>query len=148
MYLAIEALFSAADKRYLTGDELKMLGRYSLSLPHRLKIYRLLRSQELSLFQAIADEMEAKLPEEPQENLERSIKGGVAALRQCAMAMLVNDQDLMADQLRWLKLTQANYDSQAIDRLLFSLLHHQLEQRLAPKQMKFFETFYQPLQTL
>ncbi|NJR69158.1 MAG: hypothetical protein HC771_11215 [Synechococcales cyanobacterium CRU_2_2] len=148
MYLTIEAFFDEADKRYLTGDELKILGRYTLSLPQRLAMYRQIREQELEIFQAIADQLEAKLPQETQENLERSLKTGIASLRQCAMAMLVNDVGLIDDQRRWLLATQANYDCRALDVLLFSLLHQQLERRLTPKQFKFFGLFYQPFQTL
>ena len=148
MYSALEALFSKVDKRYLTSDELKALGRYSLSLPHRLALYRRLREAELEIFQAIADQMEAKLPQESQENLERSLKGGIGALRQCAMSMLMDEPALSADQIRWLRLTQRSYGSESLDSLMFGLLHRQLEQRLNPKQMTFFERFFQPFQTL
>lgn len=148
MYLALEALFSEVDKRYLSGDELKALGRYSLSLPQRLALYRLLRDGELEIFQAIADQMEAKLPQEPQDNLERSLKGGIASLRQCAMSMLMDESALSVDQIRWLQITQGNYGSESLDNLMFGLLHHQLELRLNPKQMKFLDRFFQPFQTL
>ncbi len=148
MYVTIDAFFDEAEKRYLTSDELKVLGRYSLSLPHRLTLYRLLRDRELEMFQAIADQLEAKLPQEPAENLERTLKGGIASLRQCAMAMLVNDPRLLEDQRRWLQTSQANYDSRALDVLMFSLLHRQLERSLNPQQLKFFDSFYQPFQAL
>ena len=148
MYSALEALFSQVDKRYLSGDELRALGRYSLSLPQRLALYRLLRDAELEIFQAVANQMEAKLPQEPKENLERSLRSGITSLRQCAMSMLMDEPALSADQIHWLTVTQRNYDSESLDSLMFGLLHQQLEQRFNPKQMKFFDRFFQPFQTL
>ncbi len=148
MVLALETFFSDSDKRYLSGDELKTLGRYSLSLPQRLTLYRFLRDQELAMFQAVADQMEAKLPEEAPANLERCLKEGIVALRQGAIAMLVNDAEVLSDQLRWLRASQQNYDSQALDTLMFGLLQRELEQRLSPPQAKLLLPFLQPFQSL
>ena len=62
--------------------------------------------------------------------------------------MLMDEPALSADQIRWLRVSQGNYKSESTNTLMFSLLHHQLEQRLNPKQLKFFDRFFQPFQTL
>lgn len=141
--------FRESDKRYLAPAELKLLGRYTLSLPHRLAIYRQIRDQELALLQPVADGMEKALAGTSVTAIEQSLKLGIAVLRTSAMAMLTNDISSLDDTLRWVRQSQANHDgSQQIDELCFQLITRQLEQRLEAAHFKLLLPFLEPFQKL
>lgn len=144
----LQTLFSTAEKRYLTADELKQLGRYSLSLPHRLAVYRQIRDQELALLQPVADGLEIALPNAPVAMLERSLKTGIAALRSSAMAMLVNDLSSLDDTLRWVQQGQQHHASEGADQLMFQLMLKQLQTHLKPAHFKLLEPYFAPFQAV
>ncbi len=140
--------FRESDKRYLAQAELKLLGRYTLSLPHRLAIYRQIRDQELVLLQPVADGMETALAGASVTAIEQSLKLGIAVLRTSAMAMLTNDISSLDDTLRWVRQSQENNDSQKTNELCFKLIRQQLEQRLEAAHFKLLLPFIEPFQEL
>ncbi len=140
--------FRESDKRYLAQAELKLLGRYTLSLPHRLAIYRQIRDQELALLQPVADGLEKSLVGTSVTAIEQSLKLGIAVLRTSAMAMLTNDISSLDDTLRWVRQSQANNDSQQTDELCFQLMTQQLEQRLEAAHFKLLLPYLEPFQKL
>jgi len=140
--------FRESDKRYLAPAELKLLGRYTLSLPHRLAIYRQIRDQELALLQPVADGLEKALADAAVADLEQSLKLGIAVLRASAMAMLTNDLSSLDDTLRWVSQSQENHGSQKTDALCFQLIRQQLEQRLEAAHFKLFLPFLEPFEEL
>jgi hypothetical protein len=136
MHQHLETLFDEAENRYLKPEELKLLSQYVESLPQRMETYRLLRDQEIELMQQVADQLQAALPQEKTEVLERSIKNALLMLRYCAMAMLLNDESFVAERLLgWLSRTMQAYDSQKIDATLYRLLNQRLTQVFSPQQM-------------
>jgi hypothetical protein len=136
MHQHLETLFDEAENRYLKPEELKLLSQYVESLPQRMETYRLLRDQEIELMQQVADQLQAALPQEKTEVLERSIKNALLMLRYCAMAMLLNDDTFVAERLLgWLSRTIQAYDSQKIDATLYRLLNQRLTQVFNPQQM-------------
>lgn len=138
MHQQLETLFDEAENRYLKPEELKLLSQYVESLPQRMETYRLLRDQELEIMQQVADQLQAALPQEKTEVLERSIKNALLMLRYCAMAMLLNDDSFVADRLlSWLSRTVQAYDTQKIDATLYRLLNQRLTQVFSPQQMSF-----------
>lgn len=136
MHQHLETLFDEAENRYLKPEELKLLSQYVESLPQRMETYRLLRDQEIELMQQVADQLQAALPQEKTEVLERSIKNALLMLRYCAMAMLLNDDTFVAERLLgWLSRTIQAYDSRKIDATLYRLLNQRLTQVFNPQQM-------------
>lgn len=136
MHQHLETLFDEAENRYLKPEELKLLSQYVESLPQRMEAYRLLRDQEIELMQQVADQLQAALPQEKTEALERSIKNALLMLRYCAMAMLLNDESFVVERLLgWLSRTMQAYDSQKIDATLYRLLNQRLTQVFSPQQM-------------
>ncbi len=136
MHQHLETLFDEAENRYLKPEELKLLSQYVESLPQRMEAYRLLRDQEIELMQHVADQLQAALPQEKTEALERSIKNALLMLRYCAMAMLLNDESFVVERLLgWLSRTMQAYDSQKIDTTLYRLLNQRLTQVFSPQQM-------------
>jgi hypothetical protein len=136
MHPDIEALFDNAESRYLKADELSILNQYVDSLPERLEVYRQLRNREIEIMQPVADELEAALPNESKEKLERCLKHAILILRHAAMAMLLNDENYVQHRLlTWIEKTAKAFNTQAIDRLLYPILDRQLSQVLTPAQI-------------
>lgn len=131
----LETIFNEAEKRYLTSDELGAVGQYVDSLPERLGLYRLLRDQEVTLIQAVADQLEQDHRGVSVPLLEQCIKSGVLALRSCALTMLMMDDNHIHERMTWLKQSQQTYQSQEIDASFYRLLDKQLNASLNPQQM-------------
>ena len=136
MHQQLESLFDEAENRYLKPEELGVLSQYVDSLPQRLETYRQLRDQELALMQQVADQLQAAMPQESIETLERSIKNALLVLRYCAMAMLLNDTSFVQNRLlNWLSRTVQTYNTQAVDMALYRLLNQRLTQVFNPQQL-------------
>lgn len=141
----LEGFLAEADKRYLTTEELKVLGRYVVSLPKRLALYRRLRDQELGIFQPVAEQIQAKASQTSESDLEHALQLAILSLRNCAMAMLVQDPSLWQEHLRWFREQQDRYQSQDLDTLLYPLLYAQLQQVLGGDAAKVFKPYLDPL---
>ncbi len=131
----LEQLFDEAEKRYLKPEELQILNQYVGSLPARIDAYRALRDRELEVMQAVADQLQAALPNESVEKMERSIKNALLVLRYCAMGMLLNDEAFVVEKLRgWLTQKIQVFQTQMIDQTLYRLLEHRLDAVMTPQQ--------------
>lgn len=138
MHPQIEALFDEAESRYLKPEELAVLSQYVESLPARLITYRTLRDRELDVMQQVADQLQAELPQEKIEHLERAIKDALLTLRYCAMGMLLNDETFIRERLTsWLNGTMSLYNSQTINTVLYRLMHQRLSEVLGTQAMSF-----------
>lgn len=136
MHPQIEAIFDDAETRYLKPEELRFVTQYVESLPQRLDIYRNLRDQELEVMQWVADQLQAQLPQEEQELLERSLKNALLMLRYCSMGMLLNDEVFVRERfLNWVSQSAKIYNTETIDKHLYRLLNQQLSRVLGSKQM-------------
>lgn len=138
MHPQIEAIFDDAETRYLKPEELKLITQYVQSLPERLEVYRTLRNQELEVMQWVADQLQAQMPQEAQELLERSIKNALLMLRYCSMGMLLNDEALVKERfLRWVSQSAEVYNTEKIDTALYRFLNQRLAKVLGAQQMSF-----------
>lgn len=136
MHPQIEALFNEAENRYLKPEELNVINQYVKSLPGRMDAYRALRDCELTVMQAVADQLQVALPQEKIENLERCIKNALLVLRYCAMGMLLNDDAFAQERIvNWLSETANVYNTRQIDLTLYRLLNQKLSQALNPSHM-------------
>lgn len=135
MHPHIEELFDDAETRYLKVEELRLVAQYVSSVPERLTAYRNLRDCELDVMQAVADQLQAEMPQEPEATLERSITHALLLLRHCAMALLLDEEAILQDRfLSWVRPSIEVYNTQAIDSRLHQLLNQRLNQVLG-KQM-------------
>jgi len=132
----LETLFDDAESRYLKSEELQVLNQYVSSLPARIDAYRTLRDRELEIMQWVADQLQVALPNERLENLERSIKNALLALRYCAMGLLLNDENFVQEKLQgWVTQAVSVFNTHAIDAALFRLLEQQLASVMSPPQI-------------
>lgn len=136
MHPQIEAIFDEAENRYLQSEELQLITQYVESLPERLAAYRALRDQELNVMQEVVDQLQAQLPPESSELLERSIKNALLMLRSCGLSMLLNDESFVKTRfLDWISQSYKVFDTQAIDTVLYRLLNQRLTQVLSSQHM-------------
>ncbi len=141
MHPELEALLAEAENRYLKSEELKVLTEYVDSLPQRLETYRQLRDKEVEIMQAVVDQVPRYLPNQSVEAMERSVKNAMLMLRYCAMAMLINDENLVKERLvNWLSETLSLEESQELDKTLYKLLNQQLMKSLTPDQIKLIKS--------
>ncbi|NJP11881.1 MAG: hypothetical protein HC866_22390 [Leptolyngbyaceae cyanobacterium RU_5_1] len=149
MHSEIEALFDEAESRYLKPEELNVLSQYVESLPARLNAYRTLRDRELDVMQEIADQLQAQMPQESIENLERAIKNALLTLRYCATGMLLNDESFVRDRLMsWMGGTMRLYNNEAVNSLLYRLINQHFSQLLGPQRMSLLTPHLTLAQTL
>ena len=149
MHPQLEAIFDDAESRYLKPDELQLLSQYVDSLPIRLNVYRTLRDRELEVMQPVADQLQAQLPNEKIENLERALKTAMLTLRYCAMGLLLNDQSFAQDRLMsWLGGTMRLYSIQSINTVLYELIRQHLSQVLSPQEMNLLTPYLTLAETL
>ncbi|MDJ0704248.1 MAG: hypothetical protein QNJ46_13265 [Leptolyngbyaceae cyanobacterium MO_188.B28] len=149
MMTTLEALFNEPERHYLRPQELERLGEYINTLPERLELYRQLRDQEIALMQPVADALEKQLPQESMETVKQGIKQSVLVLRYCAMAMLLDDPTLVELRLRgWLPLMIKIHHTQAVDRVLYSLLNNRLTEVFTDQQIRLISPPLQMVQNL
>lgn len=140
MHPTLESIFDEAENRYLKPDELGLISQYVESLPERLECYRKLRDNELEVMQLVVNELQAALPQESVETLERCIKNALLSLRYCAMGMLLNDESLIHERLLgWLVELNKTYATTQVDTVLFRLMDQHLSRVLTPSQMGLLE---------
>ncbi|HEY9736516.1 MAG TPA: hypothetical protein V6D06_09540 [Trichocoleus sp.] len=145
----LDALFNEPEKRYLNAEELSVLSQYVSSIPERMKVYRLLRDQEVALMQPVADALQQQLPEMAEAALERSVRNGLLILRYAAMAMLMDDEQFVDHRLQgWLPEIAKAYNTQAVDQKLFEILSQRLAQTLPPQQMSLLKPCLSKAQAL
>ena len=149
MHPQLEAVFNEAETRYLKSEELNLINQYVDSLPARLEAYRALRECELVVMQQVADQIQAAMPQEKIENLERSIKNALLLLRYCAIGMLLNDDSFVQERLiNWLSSTISIHNTPAIDTQLYRLLNQGLSKTLSPNQVSLLSPYITKAQTV
>lgn len=132
----LDALFDEPEKAYLKPEELNTLSQFVSSLPERINFYRRLRNEELTLMQTVADALEQRFPQEPEERLKRSLRSGILVLRCAAMAMLLDDSNFVQRRFAsWLPEIVQAYETEAIDQALYQLIKQQFASRFTPQQM-------------
>ena len=123
MHSDFQRFLQDAEDHYLQGSEIADFKQHVSSLEQRLQTYKLLRNQELEIWQPIADQLQAACPDESAERIEKALQHWIAALRYGAMAMLMNNPEFLQHRLlEWLTdIVQAHQ---------LHNLEHQLSERL------------------
>jgi len=142
MHPSIEAVFNEAETRYLNTEELGIVSEYVQSIPHRLDIYRLLRDEEVNILQPVVDKVQKQFSASESKRIERTTKNGILALRACAMAMLLNDENYVQERVQWLRQTQKNNSLEDIDRLFYGELEQQLKEVLGTDRMGLLDSVF------
>ncbi len=137
-----ETLFYEAEDHYLPSSDLETLKDSAASLKERLEIYRMLRDQEIAIFQVIADSLVEAFPDENTQRLEKGLKHWMSVMRYAAMAMLLNNSDYFRHRLlEWLTDIVQAQDMVTIETHIFESLKHGLEEMLSSEQMMLLNPF-------
>ncbi|NJL46795.1 MAG: hypothetical protein HC929_03920 [Leptolyngbyaceae cyanobacterium SM2_5_2] len=135
MTFKLDSLVNSSGHSYLEPTELAALSQYISSIPERLAVYRVLRDQEVTLMQPIADALK-QASQATDSQLEQSLRNGLMVMRHVAMAMLLDDSHFVEERLRgWLPDMVSAHNTQALDQQLFQLLDQQLGRVLNPAQL-------------
>ncbi|NJL84939.1 MAG: hypothetical protein HC886_01490 [Leptolyngbyaceae cyanobacterium SM1_1_3] len=143
------ALFDQPEKRYLNPKELSSLSQYVASLPERIRVYRLLRDNEVKLMQQAVDSLQAQCSQISEKQLERSTVTGLLILRYCAMAMVLDDATFVKQRLQgWLSAVQLAYETVKVDQDLHEMLRQQLGRQFTAQQLSLLEPALKASQVL
>lgn len=136
MHPKIDVLLEEAEQRYLQTNELNLLNQYVRTVPTRLEVYRFLQERDIEVMQWVADQMQASLGADAQPMLERSLRNALLTLRYCALAMLLDDENLVADKLgTWWQESNMDAEARSVDVNLFRFLNQRLSELLSQPQM-------------
>jgi hypothetical protein len=148
MNFKLDALFDATDKPYLDDNALGVITQYISSVPDRLKIYGLIRDNEVSIMQPIADALQ-QMPNQSDVLVERSTRNGLMVMRYMAMAMVLDDTNYLEERLEgWLPDIVKVYDTKVLDQQFFHMLPQQLAQVLSPAQQAMVKPYLDKAQSL
>ncbi len=142
MYQTVATLFETTTKRFLQPSEVAQVSGYVKTIADRLTTYRQLRDRETAVFGPVVEDIQAQLPDADSISLERSLKGAILAVRQCAMGMMVDDLSVAEEARQWVQQTQMAYGTESIDRLLYALITQQIQAQLTPVQFELFRGFW------
>jgi Phycobilisome protein len=148
MNTEIQLLIEQAQDRYLKSDDLAMLETYMRSLNERIALYRYLRDREIKVLQLVATELEAELPNVAISELEAGIKNMALVMRYCAMAMLLQDPNLISHRLMgWMKELNALQEMQQTNDTVYRLLIRVLQKDLSQAQLVLLQPLLDQAQT-
>jgi Phycobilisome protein len=147
MYTAIADLLYQAESKYLEESDLNLLKDYIESLSQRLEIYKILREQELAIFQPIANQLNDIFSQEELQKIELALKYWIAVLRYCGMAMVINDADYLTHHiLEWLSPQIQAHQIQSLSNKLFVLLRKNLSKKLSFDQFILLKPFIKQIE--
>jgi len=135
MHKDLTILFHRAEDHYLCDGEIICLRHFSKRLKHSLKVYEILRENELKIFQSVADRLVNAFPQESEKVLEEAIKHWLAIMRYCAMALLLNSPEYLDYHiLEWLTDQVKAHQMQTVEMRLYKLLKRELESFLPAQE--------------
>ncbi|MDJ0597974.1 MAG: phycobilisome protein [Crocosphaera sp.] len=137
-----ETLFYEAEDHYLEASELVALKNSANTLKDRLEIYRVLRDQEIPLFQFIAENLLQSFPNENKQRLEKGLEHWMSVMRYAAMAMLLNNPEYFRHRvLEWLTDIIQAQEMVMIEIFIFENLTEGLKKVLSLEQMELLNPF-------
>lgn len=148
MYPELQALIHESEHQYLQQADLVKLTQEVSTLRQRLAVYRVLREQEISIFQAVADELLEKLPQEKTRKIETCVRHWLLVTRYSAMAMLLNNPEFLQHRLlEWLTDIAQAHEYQVISDNLHSLLLQKLDEVLENQGINYIKPFLDQAQS-
>lgn len=148
MYPELQALIHESEHQYLQQADLDKLAQEVSTLRQRLAVYRVLRDQEITIFQAVADQLLEKLPQEKTRKIETCVRHWLLVTRYSAMAMLLNNPEFLERRLlEWLTDIVQAHEYQAISENLHSLLLKKLDEVLENEGINYIKPFLDQAQS-
>lgn len=148
MYPELETIIHQAEERYLDDQILDNFSTEINTLRERLIIYQLIRDNEITLFQGVADNLLHDYSQENPKNLEKSLKYWLLITRYCAIAMLLNNHEFLDRRLlEWLTDIIQTNELTAIQHALYNLLMKEITKLVTAKQLVYLQPFFDQAKT-
>lgn len=142
MYPELQALIHEAESQYLNEEDLNKLSLEVSTLKNRIAAYKLLRDEEIKIFQGIADDLVTKFPQENPKKIETTIRHWLVIMRYSTMAMMLNNHEFLEHRLlEWLTDIIQAHQSDAIFAAIYSLLIAKLNNVLSNDELAHIQPF-------
>ena len=142
-----EDLLRAAEDHYLQNTDINSFKQQVDALQDRLALYEVLRDQELTIFQTVADQLQKETFSNPQAELDKVLTHWISVLRYSAMAMLRNQPEILEHQLGWLADVVGDDGFSAVNQKVSRLLNQALDSVLTEDQVTLMQSFLQQIDT-
>ncbi|GAB4210864.1 MAG: hypothetical protein OHK0012_02250 [Synechococcales cyanobacterium] len=137
MTLALEHLVLDAEGRYFKPEEVDRIKTYLTTWPDRQKSYQWIRDQETPLVQETLTLLKGDVPGLVGRILELCDHDLRLVLRQCSLAMLLEDGDLVKERLvEWLEDQARLYDLSSTYEIALRHLQNVLKKHLPSTQLE------------
>ena len=144
MITDLEAILYKADETYLDSQDLARFKSQTFSLEKHLQTYEILRQQETSIFQYVADRLVRDHPDISESKIKKALEHWLVVVRYCAMAMLADrPEHLQHHILDWLPEQIEIYNLRVLEESLYALLEKRLIKVLNVEQFSLLEPFLQ-----
>jgi hypothetical protein len=143
-----EDFLQAAEDHYLQPTEINNFKQQVNALQDRLALYELLREQELAIFQTVVDQLQKQRFSNTAAELEKVLTHWIAVLRYSAMAMLLNQPELLESQLLgWLVDILHRDEFASLNRRISDFLQQSLASVLDAEQIALIAPLLQKANT-
>ncbi|AFZ37119.1 hypothetical protein Sta7437_3621 [Stanieria cyanosphaera PCC 7437] len=148
MHSDLQAFWYQAEDHYLQSEEIKAFKHHTDSLAQRLKTYKSIRDREIDIFQTVANQLLDVFPDQQEQLIEKALKHWLLVMRNCSMAMLLNNPEFLQRRLlEWLAPQIKAHQLQEIETKLYEFLQTSLQQFLSQEQFDLIEPFLLMAQT-
>lgn len=142
MYPELQALIHEAEFQYLNEDDLNRFSSEISTLKNRIAVYKLLRDEEIKIFQGVADDLVTQFPKENSKKIETAISHWLLIMRYSTMAMMLNNHEFLEHRLlEWLTEIVQVHQSHGIFEAIYSLLIIKLSNVFSDNELAHIQPF-------
>ena len=143
----IDRFLYLGEEQYLQSSELAEYQAYLATLEKKVKVYEIVRDQEVYLFEILATELQEKYPEERSHVICEAISQWSLILKYCCTAMLLDNPEYLESRVdNWLKdLIQLRAIPQ-MDSILYDTLVEVLPEVLTDEETSFLKPYLEQIQ--
>lgn len=138
MVSPLEQMLIESEARYLKPEELEHLKAYVLGWPKRQHVYRVLRERESQVVSQTLNALQKEMPDLSPQVLDLCRRHLLLLLRHSAMAMLLQDENLLKERLlEWIEEEVRLYGLQRVYEVAYRIFQQELRDHLAPGELEF-----------
>lgn len=142
MHSDLQTLWYQAEDHYLQQQEIKAFKHHTATLAERLKTYKCIRDREVDIFQTVANQLLNVFPDQEEKVLKRVLQHWLLVMRNCSMAMLLNNPEYFQHRLlEWLAPQIKVHQLEEIETKLYEFLQMSLQQFLSQEQFALVQPF-------
>ncbi|MEN9222636.1 MAG: hypothetical protein Q6M04_09390 [Thermostichus sp. BF3_bins_97] len=147
MASSIEQMLIEAEARYLKPEELGQLKAHILGWPKRQHVYQILRERESQMVSRTLNALKQEMPSLSGQVLDLCQRHLLLLLRHSAMAMLLQDEDVLRERLiEWMEEEVRLYGLQSVYEIAYRIFQQELKDHLAPGELEFIRPFITQVQ--